>query len=404
MSNGKQRIYEKVYSNFYEYAKKLGLIKPNNDSNNDSNNSNNNSKMDIIIPGHYQTKASLNSEKPDIIRVLGPDLKREDYWLTQDGKSIPGYALSEDFILLDTAPSESFKPKRPPQSIFAGLGEASEINNKIADDDIFQEIDTAQIKPAHKNELVSKPIEIKIQEENPKEKLILDILAKLDIDALNQKYYEKYQVTKYKKPVLNFQIPVELNFEIEKLKNAIELLDIDKSDLIDVLVNQVMDEIELSLLDDLKSRLSDLVFGNLEPDTFAEQKIKFENKIVETEIAGKINLPEKISSLYLSTIQKTIPVNLPNGNTVIGETIINSDNSISIIVKLPKNEFNFLNSDLKQPILVSSRAFNPKEEKIEENQITKNNNTSSNTLANDLLDGIIELRNFVDKLETNKNK
>src|ERR1035437_121645 len=61
---------------------------------------NNHNTMTIIKLGHYQTKMSIESEKAEIIKIIGEDVKRPGYWLTIDGESIPEYALEENYVYL----------------------------------------------------------------------------------------------------------------------------------------------------------------------------------------------------------------------------------------------------------------------------------------------------------------
>ncbi len=60
----------------------------------------------VIKKGHYQTKASLKSETPEIIRIIGPVKNKEGYWYDMDKNEIPEYILQQQYVYYDTIASE----------------------------------------------------------------------------------------------------------------------------------------------------------------------------------------------------------------------------------------------------------------------------------------------------------
>ena len=86
--------------------------------------------MTIIKLGHYQTKMSIESEKAEIIKIIGEDVKRPGYWLTIDGESIPEYALEENYVYLVTSTAPE-KQKPLPSKLFEGLKNIDEMDIKI---------------------------------------------------------------------------------------------------------------------------------------------------------------------------------------------------------------------------------------------------------------------------------
>lgn len=197
---------------------------------------------EIITVGHYQSKNSLNSDKADIIRIIGEDSTREGYWKTQDGKTIPGYDILENWIKLDTHSTKEGK-KLPPINIFDGLGDNSEIEEEFEQPTIhkvqppifeqelkFQE----QLRQQNVSPIIQEQI---IQEQVPFD---ISILEKINIDNLNKKAYDAYGIeNKFKKPIIEIILPIVFNYDIDKLKQTIELLELDENIILDFLVKEI---------------------------------------------------------------------------------------------------------------------------------------------------------------------
>ena len=230
----------------------------------------------IIHLGHYQEKSTLGSDSPIIIRVLGEDTKKEGYWLIENGKSIPEYILTEGYVLLDTSYKEENLRKLPPASIFAGIGEETEI--PIISEDIHER--NVGVLTTNKNNFVLTPIveEIKIPFD-------ISILDKINIDTLNQRSFESFGVEKYKKPIIDINLPIEFNYDITKLIQTIELLDLNENIIVDFLVNQISLN---SLKPLLKQKIKELLH---------EQPVKIEVQPIIEEIKPIEKIQTNISEI-----------------------------------------------------------------------------------------------------------
>lgn len=65
----------------------------------------------MIKRGHYQSKASLNSENPEIIRVLGPNKKKPNYYKIQGESDKSEFEIENEYIFLETAGVDVTIPK-----------------------------------------------------------------------------------------------------------------------------------------------------------------------------------------------------------------------------------------------------------------------------------------------------
>lgn len=66
----------------------------------------------MIKRGHYQSKASLNSEKPEIIRVLGPRKSKPGYFVVQGDKDYSEFEIENEYVFMETVPLETAAPKK----------------------------------------------------------------------------------------------------------------------------------------------------------------------------------------------------------------------------------------------------------------------------------------------------
>lgn len=217
--------------------------------------------MELLIkPGHYQTKSSIGSDRPDIIRILGADNSKPDNWITQDGKSIPSYIIEEDYVALDTAATqEDIKRKtKTKKNLFADFEKVDEnkINYELGTngvtinsndnnnnnepqldgdyDIIFDPNLSTNSKLTHIGDSVhtqAKKIEVPFD---------ISIIDKTNIDKLNKKSMDKFGIDKYKKPILDLLLEIEFNYDIQRLKTSIELFDLDIEVILDYLVTDIM--------------------------------------------------------------------------------------------------------------------------------------------------------------------
>jgi hypothetical protein len=267
--------------------------------------------MTIIQLGHYQEKSSLSSEKPNIIRIIGVDPKKEGYWLTQDLKSIPEYILSEEYVFLYTSHSEQPK-KQVPLNIFEGIGDL------VEDQKIFSEVQP-QILPANSTHIT--PVQPKIVEE--KISFELSLINKISIDNLNKISLEKLGIEKYSKPTVNIQIPIILNYDISKLKQTIELFELNENIVLNHLVNQIsIESLKPLILIKLKEFLHEPIQQLIAAD---KQEIPILNeqqsKLLESIINDEIISPTKI--IQQNIIEDNSSIEINNGISEINDYLKN---------------------------------------------------------------------------------
>ena len=229
----------------------------NNLSNTKSNKMDAENKM-LIIPGHYQEKSSINTDSPIIIRVLGADLKREDSWIIENGKTIPSYIIEQNYVPLNTVPTLEMIKKQPPKSIFAGLDQQNKFTttddvNEILDDD-FEDIDSNILPETLKIKVTP---HTKTAKELSNETFMLSIFSKQTIDTINRNSLNELGVEKYKSQ--QFMVSFELNYLIDKCKQTSELLELDKREVAEFLYstlnketikNRIINKIHKLLLED----------------------------------------------------------------------------------------------------------------------------------------------------------
>jgi len=265
----------------------------------------------IIIPGHYQEKSSFNADKPNIVRILGPNIQREGYWLTQDGKSLSDYEISENYVLLDTRQSENDKGRKlPPKSIFAGIEETpSDMELDFSE----VQVQTSNFPPpeqSHQVHIIPNTYATNQQPQQPKDIPIqpsfdITIIDKINIDVLNQKNIDKYGIEKYRKPVITVNLPIELDYDISKLKQTIELLDLDENVIIDYIISKIpMTNIKQALKDKISNHIN-----NLEQPNHIVGFPKFQPapvKLAEKELIPEVpqSHPTEIPVIKSETIQE----------------------------------------------------------------------------------------------------
>lgn len=287
---------------------------------NNINNLNTKDQMDQIIikPGHFQLKTSIGSDTAEIIRVLGPDKNREGYWITQDGHSIPEYIIAESYVALDTVATMKDANKKVPQSIFAGLDQISN-QEETEQEDFTQNFDIhVPLKPSKELKAKLVPVEknyspfIKgdINEEEIKPSFDITVLEKISIDNLNQKSFEMHGIEKYKKPIINIQIPIELNYDLNKLKQTIDLLELDTNEILTYIIKNI--EIK-PILNSLKTELEKLL---------SDKQIN--QSYDETINISKSNIPNLHNSDNSIHRDKSVNVdnNIPNDNNIIEKNSI----------------------------------------------------------------------------------
>lgn len=262
--------------------------------------------MIIIQLGHYQTKSSLGSERAEIVKIIGENKQRPGYWLTIDGESIPEYILVENYVPIVTSHSPE-KQKQLPASLFEGLSE-------ISDTDIIEDKNSDKIPPqvftkAQGNNLeeVQKSIEqnIPIQPKTVIKEVPINfdksILDKLNIDKINKSHSAQFGELKYhEKPKVTINLPIEFNYDLNKLKSTIALLELDTHDILNYLVSEIS-------VDDIRRELKQQLFNI------------FDSESNESHFLGNIGL------------QRPKPIEIPQTYTT--EPIIETNISAQLLEK-----------------------------------------------------------------------
>lgn len=211
----------------------------------------NNMDLEIIIPGHYCENNTLNAEVKNIIRIIGPDKKKDGYWLTQDGKSLHESIILDNYTLLDTRPTD--KPNIRKKNIMAGfrpIKRKEDFDEKYNEDSFESKpvIQNVESKPKEEkpiiNETISKPViqtvENKPKEEKPdKFKTLNFLLSKSHIDNLNKNYMEKYGTEPYKPTIIEIPLKIEVPYDFDKLSQICELFDISINDVAELIYQSI---------------------------------------------------------------------------------------------------------------------------------------------------------------------
>ena len=263
--------FKEWFNNLSRFIKSLyGQNQVNNDNDNNLNNNEIMKRSEIILPGHYCTKSTLDAEVKQIIRIIGKS-QREGYWITDDKKEIPEYILLDDYVALDTVPQA--KPQRKFGKDIFGDFKPVEINmteeQVETDDDLVYETNHQQQVTIHRQtndnseklialtdkqfeELLNRQIvkrkepinnnEVKVTNDVKHEyidKQTLSIISKASIVSLNDSYEKKYGDRPYKQKKLSLNIELPIDFDLNKLQQIIELFELDDKQIARYIAHQI---------------------------------------------------------------------------------------------------------------------------------------------------------------------
>ena len=230
-------------------------------------------RSEIILPGHYCTKSTLDAEVKQIIRIIGKS-QREGYWITDDKKEIPEYILLDDYVALDTVPQAKpqrkfgkdifgdFKPveinvteeqvetddyelQQPKQQQTTIHRQTNDNNEKLIalTDKQFEELLNRQIvkrkEPINNDEVNN---EVKVTNDVKQDyidKQTLSIISKASIVSLNDSYEKKYGDRPYKQKKLSLNIELPIDFDLNKLQQIIELFELDDKQIARYIAHQI---------------------------------------------------------------------------------------------------------------------------------------------------------------------
>lgn len=215
----------------------------------------------MITKGFYQTKASLNTDSKEIIRIIGADINRLANWMTQDGKSIPEYVLEQEYVPLDMQPNkDAFKINQKNQeklkNILAGIGSEDDVEEVIEDEYPLNNDEDIVVNVPNKYPEKTRTF-VEKSKVDPKVQEVQIILDKINIDNINKKNQEKFGESNLKKKTIQISIPLELNYDFDKLKTTIQLLDLDLNIVVDMIVKGINIDISRNIRQSLVKMLSE---------------------------------------------------------------------------------------------------------------------------------------------------
>lgn len=202
-----------------------------------------------VVPGHYRNKYE-NSEteggisKLDVIRVYGPDPKREGFWICDDGKPRTDSNILDNYQLMDVVSSKE-----------------NVANNSHLFFD-FEPIEPPKKKQTHKIALVgteaTEAFKLFPEQESASLKNVFDgaevidvaIIEKLNILTYNDSIVEKYGDVSLCKPVKNIEICFDIPFmyDLENLRKTVTMLNLDEKVISEYLTNRVLEVVDIKTL------------------------------------------------------------------------------------------------------------------------------------------------------------
>lgn len=295
----------------------------NHNNKNLSENNKNMKRSEIILPGHYCLKSTLDAEVKQIIRIIGK-ANRDGYWITDEHKEIPEYVLLDSYVALDTVASQ---PKQKfGKDIF---GDFTPVHIDTEDDEIDgeeeDEIETKQkLKQnnngniiltdeqfekllKHNSNGISVPNNCKTSNESsvvnkPSNKYHLDeqtlsIIRKAEVVTLNDNHEKKYGDRPYKYKNLQVTIELPIVYEMNKLRQIIELFELDERKIAEFIAHQIKIDYH---------KITDLVYSELASyqkqienitQQATHQPIKEEN--IQKKLESGINDVENLLQKYI---------------------------------------------------------------------------------------------------------
>lgn len=271
-------------------------------------------RSEIILPGHYCLKSTLDAEVKQIIRIIGK-ANREGYWITDEHKEIPEYVLLDSYVALDTIASQ---PKQKfGKDIF---GDFTPVNIDIEDDEIDDEIvgeEEIESEPKQKQNnsgtiiltdeqfeklLKHVPNNYKTSNESSVvnktsnkyqlDEQTLSMIRKAEVVALNDNHEKKYGGRPYKYKNLQVTIELPIVYEMNKLRQIIELFELDERKIAEFIAHQIKIDYH---------KITDLVYSELVgcEKQVEKQAIKEENN--QKELESGINEVENLLQKYIES-------------------------------------------------------------------------------------------------------
>ncbi len=302
-------------------------------------------ELEYIIPGHYVKKETLSSDGKNVemIRVIKADPNNEGYWLIPDEsrigktKKIHESVLLNEYELLKVETPEHYKKTKNL------LGDISKVKppkqetliqaeKKILSNITEEPKESLKVYESFNDKIIQEATKESIKEnikETPKYSFDINIVNKCNIDIINKESREKFgeQYIEINDEPVNFNLLLKLGYDISKLKQLVELLNLNVEEISQFLAEQIISKIDLKKT--ISNRIFDMLNGNLEPTKIT----KIESKVVEFQDIESKNIE--------TSNQEEIPVKksgLPN------------ERELELLAKMRKstNQNNINSSDSNQ--------------------------------------------------------
>lgn len=237
-----------------------------------------------VIPGHYRNKYEGGETeggipKLDVIRVYGPDPKKEGFWICDDGKSRTDSNILDNYQLMDLAPSKESASNN--SHLFADFETIEPPKKKQHQPTVqptvqptIEAITPAEVAETFKLFPEQEPINVDVA-----------IIEKLNILTYNDSIIEKYGDTVLCKPIKNIGICFDIPFmyDLDNLRKTVTMLNLDEKVISEYLTNRVLDVVDIkSLLNrEIINMLTDINYSlKTEKESISEhqQEPQSENK------------------------------------------------------------------------------------------------------------------------------
>lgn len=268
-------------------------------------------ELEYIIPGHYVKKETLSSDGKNVemIRVIKADPNNEGYWLIPDEsrigktKKIHESVLLNEYELLKVETPEHYKKTKNLLGDISKVKPPKQETLIQAEKKILSNIIEEPIKSLKVYESFNDKIIQEVVKKSPKYSFDINIVNKCNIDIINKESREKFgeQYIEINDEPVNFNLLLKLGYDISKLKQLVELLNLNVEEISQFLAEQIISKIDLKKT--ISNRIFDMLNGNLEPTKIT----KIESKVVELQDIESKNIE--------TSNQEEIPVKksgLPN--------------------------------------------------------------------------------------------
>lgn len=222
--------------------------------------------MEFVIPGHYISNVTIDSEVNDIIRVLGPSPNQPGMWIIDNGKMMHESMIVNSYTLLDTVATEKensnnsmrkllgdFEPIITNTDMVSGVKIQHPTNSVTIPELTNSETPiptittklTAAEKPKHYTAdsmplLKPNPFQAKL-EAHPFTETglnLIELFEKANIDNLNKSSNKKYGIEPYKPSVFDINFQIKIDYDLHKVIQICELFDIEIDDALDIVIKK----------------------------------------------------------------------------------------------------------------------------------------------------------------------